>query len=211
MLVDSPSPYLHNIEFIGDSITCGYGNEDMDPPLHDGDRVRYSAYGAIAARNTKAAAHIIAWSGKGAAKNCCGDTSELMPELYRRTIPQDSASQWDFTSWIADAVVINLGTNDFNSNVDVTAFGDAYQALIRRSARTTQTQPSTAWAATSSEPPRPRPSRTSSKGFGRSGEAPRFPGPDPEDGFGCDYHPSAATHAKLGALLTGVLQQDLGW
>jgi len=37
------------------------------------------------------------------------------------------------------------------------------------------------------------------------------PGPEAADGFGCGYHPSAATHAKLGAVLTGVLEQDLGW
>ena len=32
-----------------------------------------------------------------------------------------------------------------------------------------------------------------------------------DEGFGCDYHPSAATHARLGEELTQVLQTKLGW
>jgi len=31
------------------------------------------------------------------------------------------------------------------------------------------------------------------------------------EGFGCDYHPSTATHARLGQQLTEVLQTTLGW
>ena len=38
-----------------------------------------------------------------------------------------------------------------------------------------------------------------------------FPSPDPADGWGCDYHPSQATHEKLGQVLTSALQQELGW
>jgi hypothetical protein len=36
-----------------------------------------------------------------------------MPEVYRRTIASDPASvPWDFSRWIPEAVVINLGSND---------------------------------------------------------------------------------------------------
>ena len=36
-----------------------------------------------------------------------------MPEIYQRTIASDpNSTTWDFSSWKADAVVINLGDND---------------------------------------------------------------------------------------------------
>lgn len=46
---------------------------------------------------------------------------------------------------------------------------------------------------------------------GSSNGARFFPSPDPADGWGCDYHPSQATHEKLGQVLTSALQQELGW
>ena len=31
------------------------------------------------------------------------------------------------------------------------------------------------------------------------------------DGYGCDWHPSAATHQKMAAVLESALATDLGW
>jgi hypothetical protein len=31
------------------------------------------------------------------------------------------------------------------------------------------------------------------------------------EGWGCDYHPSLKTHANMGASLTAVLKDKMGW
>ena len=38
-----------------------------------------------------------------------------------------------------------------------------------------------------------------------------FPVQVAADGYGCDWHPSAATHAKMATLLTAELKTRLGW
>ena len=38
-----------------------------------------------------------------------------------------------------------------------------------------------------------------------------FPVQQQADGYGCDYHPSPATNAKMSTLLTAELKARLGW
>jgi lysophospholipase L1-like esterase len=79
-----PTERPRRIEFIGDSITCGYGDEGanatcpfdvpIDPAQPDGDRIpisenHYLSYGAIAARALSAEAVTICFSGKGVYQN----------------------------------------------------------------------------------------------------------------------------------------------
>lgn len=59
-----------------------------------------------------------------------GGTTLLMPEIYQRTIGTASAADWDFRQNIPDAVVVNLGTNDFASSVDPKAFEASYVEFI---------------------------------------------------------------------------------
>lgn len=70
-----------------------------------------------------ASCHTAAWSGYGMAENCCGG-STLMSDIWRRTLATvgsgnesdphgtTAANEWNFSSWVPHAVVINLGTND---------------------------------------------------------------------------------------------------
>ena len=54
-----------------------------------------------------------------------------MQEIYQRTLASVSDGEaWDFSSWKADAVVINLGTNDIGSGqYDEEGFAAAYTQL----------------------------------------------------------------------------------
>ncbi|MEJ7730915.1 MAG: SGNH/GDSL hydrolase family protein [Polyangiaceae bacterium] len=130
-IVPSPSPFAHRLELIGDSITCGYGvlGPNGDCNFTTDTESAYETYAAIAARNTSADAHLVAYSGKGVFQNYGGDKNELMPELWLRTLTGEPAP-WDFASWTADAVVINLGTNDFSAPLGAGDFVPAYAALL---------------------------------------------------------------------------------
>lgn len=50
----------------------------------------------------------IAWSGKGMYENCC-DNGETMPSYYLQTRGGSAyATDWDFSRFVPDALVINL-------------------------------------------------------------------------------------------------------
>jgi len=127
------------IEFIGNSITCGYGVEgaNASSPFKPETENATLSYAALIGRTLNADYMMIAYSGKGVVRNY-GDpnmtSTDPMPGLYNRTICSDSTPVWDFTSWIPQVVVINLGTNDFSTqpHPDKSIFQEAYTQLITR-------------------------------------------------------------------------------
>lgn len=107
------------IEFIGDSMTCGFGNKGK-PFAETGEAGKFytsqqdglKTYAAFTATYFGADAHYIAASGKGVVHNYGRDTTLLIPELFLKQSPT-AGSQWDFGRWKPDVVVINAGTNDY--------------------------------------------------------------------------------------------------
>lgn len=122
------------IEIIGDSISCGFGNEG-DPateyePIYDN---AYLAFGPLCARMLKAEFMVISCSGYGIMREYTGNTDNIMPNVYDLVLP-DFQTKWDFSGWIPQIVVINLGTNDFSFGFipDREAFVQSYIRFIRR-------------------------------------------------------------------------------
>ncbi len=107
------------IEFIGDSITCGYGNESEEPGLRTEHENGAAAYGFLAAEMLGADYSAISVSG-------CGVPESIHPGLGDRGMlnlfpftdaPLDrmlgrEAEKWDFAAHPCAAAVLNLGTND---------------------------------------------------------------------------------------------------
>lgn len=131
-LLNPPSRAQRRIEYIGDSITCGYGNEanlatdGFLPATEDA----YRTYSAIASRQLSAEYRSICFSGRGVFQNYDLTRENTMFTLFDHYFPQDTLS-WDFTSWVPDVVVINLGTNDFAHHIPTEEnFVNAYVALL---------------------------------------------------------------------------------
>ena len=99
------------IEFYGDSITAGHGNEDYsgnDKP--DGNvSNNYTTYAAITARKLNAEYSCIARGGIGIMVSWF---NMIMPEMYDRLNPADENSLWNFSKKQPDIVVVNLFQND---------------------------------------------------------------------------------------------------
>ena len=110
-LVEPPARYKRRIEFYGNSITSGMGNEcsENDDQNDESKKNNYLAYGAITARNLKAEYVCISKSGIGILISWFPLT---MPEFYDREDPSNPNSKWDFSKWMPDVVVINLFQND---------------------------------------------------------------------------------------------------
>lgn len=110
-----PKPMLPalKIEYFGNSITSGMGNEDIgltgeangDPKLKN----HYLSYASITSRLLGAEHRAISLSGIGITISW---DDYIMPEIYNRLNPFDSASAWDFEQWQPNVVVVNLFQND---------------------------------------------------------------------------------------------------
>ncbi|MCA9596308.1 MAG: endo-1,4-beta-glucanase [Myxococcales bacterium] len=221
MLLPPPPPAAHRIEVIGDSITCGYGNEGADQYCNFSADTEnhYITYGAIAARNLNAEVVTVAWSGKGVIFNYGTDTNEPMPELYERILPYSSTPAWDFSKWQPEVVVINLGTNDYSTGGDPTdkQFTDAYVAFLENIRQKNPNALILAMVPTllsgtdlSTAQKNVEAAVAARKSAGDSNVYSYFMSVT-MDGWGCDWHPSAKTHAAMGASLTQELKTRLGW
>ncbi len=104
------SPHKMTIEFYGNSITAGLGNEhpqgsSFNPQYEN----NYMAYGAITARMLGAEYVCIARSGIGMTVSW---DSLIMPELFWRLDPFNPYLHWDYSTRQPQIVVVNLFQND---------------------------------------------------------------------------------------------------
>lgn len=111
-LLKPPARPKRRMEIYGDSITSGMGNEGADNGADHllSEKNNYWAYGAITARNVNAELHTISQSGIGIMISWF---PFIMPQFYDQlNAVGDNDSQWDFSRWTPDLVVINLFQND---------------------------------------------------------------------------------------------------
>ena len=147
-LVEAPALPSRKIEFIGNSITCGYGNEGTDKMEHFEYETEnhYYSYASITARNLNAQHWVVARSGIGAYRNYdgpkTGNPESHMPVQYEytgyalhkqlRQEPTFLKEKWDFSRYQPDVICINLGTNDLSTpNYDLTLLKQGYQRLYK--------------------------------------------------------------------------------
>jgi lysophospholipase L1-like esterase len=131
-IVPSPAPFTRRIEFIGDSIACGYGVLGADCHFSPETEDEGVAFGAIAATALHAQRSVIAYSGKGMYRDDRGSTVDQMPVLFNRVLPDDPTSTWDFSAPPPDVVVIELSSNDFTGGDPGEAFERAYVAFLQQ-------------------------------------------------------------------------------
>lgn len=127
-----PKP-KRKIEFIGNSITCGMGNDDSEIPC--GKRNWYDqhnawlSYGALTARNVNAQYHLSSVSGIGLMHSCC-NLDIIMPTVFDKVSMRNNAIQCDFTNYQPDIVTVCLGQND--GVQDSAAFCTNYISFMRQ-------------------------------------------------------------------------------
>lgn len=219
-LLPPPGPKARQIEVLGDSISAGYGNLGPNTSCHFSAATEDygSAYPALLGVSLDADVSTVAWSGRGVVKNYDGEAGTLMPELYLRTLPEVESSRWTFSNEV-QAIIVNLGTNDFSTEPDPASevFASAYRALLER-LRASRPR---AFILCTLGPMLPAADLARGAQAIQAAIADRVRAGDDRvayhalrttnDAPGCDWHPSVATHAKLATELAQELARRLEW
>ncbi|MDP9037101.1 MAG: GDSL-type esterase/lipase family protein [Myxococcota bacterium] len=225
-LVPFAEPLTRWIEYVGDSITCGYGvlGTSAMCPFTPATEDETATYAALSAAQLHAMRTIIAYSGIGVLRDSAGSTVDQMPVRFGRALADDPSSAWSFrtpTPLGPDVVVVNLGTNDFNaSHPDPgPSFQQAYMAFLqqlrRRYARAILVgtlSPMLAGAVRTRAGAAIQAAVTQLAGAGDSRVVYfEFDQQSPSEGYGCDYHPNLTTQALMSARLVPFLRTLTGW
>ncbi|WP_338871819.1 SGNH/GDSL hydrolase family protein [Myxococcus stipitatus] len=146
-LVEPPSRSALRMEFVGDSIACGYGTEVSvipgpppwrAPVFTSRNQNPRRTYGWLTATQLGAEPVFVCYSGHGIYRNLDMSTSGLIPDVYELAVP-DHPNTWDFAGESPDVIVINAGTNDTFAGSgtqaflpDENAFKSAYRTFLER-------------------------------------------------------------------------------
>ncbi|MBE6767901.1 MAG: hypothetical protein E7549_03210 [Ruminococcaceae bacterium] len=134
VFMEAPAAPARTIEFIGDSITSGFGNLVTDG---SGDYTSATVEGTmtwavIASKMLGADAQVLSRSGIGYCRDTSihGTTDNSFYKYYTSTaaLPGNTVSSkvWDFESHPADVVVIGLGANDGGGTYNGASVTDAF-------------------------------------------------------------------------------------
>jgi lysophospholipase L1-like esterase len=144
-LLEPPTRASRRIEFIGDSITCGYGMDTDAFPCESSlwyEPTRASlSYAMRLGRRFEAETVLTAVSGMGMYRNW-NSLSPVMPDRYDGVFADfmDGQPVWDHARFSPGLIVIALGTNDFSNGdgqtprpaFDAGAYRDTYAAFVAR-------------------------------------------------------------------------------
>lgn len=231
-LLSPPAAKTLHIEVVGDSISCGYGNESAEPGFRTEDENALRTYGYLAAQALDAEYSCVAVSGCSVAAPTwipMIDEFHDMETMYaytdkpvERALGKSELTPWDFAAHPNDAVVINLGTNDATevkmlgfTDAAVDGFHEHYGALIEQIRALNGPD---AWIICTlgsmdyylwddiRDVVEQYALRTGDRRIfcKKLGATVNF-----TEGSGADTHPSAATHERMGRELAAMLRQCL--
>ena len=218
-------PNARFIEFIGDSITCGYGVDDEDRDHHfaTGTEDVTRAYAYKTAEALKADYSMVSFSGYGIVSGytATGEkvANQLVPEYYEKLgfsygtykgeyKPQDAA--WDFSKRQPDFVVINLGTNDMSYVLDQDdrreEYISGYITFLKTVRKNNKTAQILCVLGMMGEALCPALKAAVDRYRAETGDTKvsymGFPDQLPEDGYAANWHPTETTHTKAATKLT---------
>jgi lysophospholipase L1-like esterase len=211
-----PSVKSRVIEFIGDSYTCGYGDEgkSRDEHFRYETENNYLTYGALTARALDAEYTTVCRSGIGMCQGYGGDTTFTMPELYNQVVANSDRS-WNFEKFEPQVVVIDLGGNDLSAPLDSATFAESYVNFLKRIRSNYKTAGIICIAG---------PSNTGAEWekwksylhsivntYGKTDPAVSYFGFSPFEPNGSDWHPNVEEHQKMAGELIPFIRDLMKW
>ena len=103
------------IEFLGDSLTCGYGNMGHS---HECETDSRKTWCHLLSQHFNCDYLLTSWSGIGLVRNNKCSTVDQLPVIRKRLVATDSSTTIDSFPWKCQYVFINIGTNDYSKESD---------------------------------------------------------------------------------------------
>ncbi|MFI9816374.1 cellulose binding domain-containing protein [Saccharothrix variisporea] len=229
-VLDKPVARTRQVEFIGDSLTVGYGNLSTTRDCSTNGGVTRNtntdiSYGALTAKSLNADYQVNAFSGLGMVRNYNGGSPGTnYRTYYDRALLNVEGDVWPVPStWRPQLVVIGLGTNDFSTAINpgepwtpeslLAAYKSAYQGFLDK-LRTRYGTGTTILVSAHGSGTLPNAARQVVADRNAQGDSKvRFWGYEGSlDLLGCDWHFSARDHRVLsGSLVDYVSRLGLAW
>lgn len=222
------------IEFIGDSITAGYGVDDEHAEHHFSTATEdvTKTYAYKTAKALDADYSMAAYSGYGIISGYSGDgqpvPAQRVPLYYERVgmsygkfggdLTVESLD-WDFSRFVPDLIVINLGTNDDSYTKDDAAkqaeYAAQYEVFLRTVRRCNPEAYILCTLGIMGDRLYPYVERAVADYRAATGDtriaSMKFNVQSADDGYAADWHPSQATHTKAAEKLTAAIRSIMNW
>ncbi len=218
------------LEFIGDSITCGYGIDGIwEKDIFTTAQERSDkSYAFLTAKNLNADIQCVSWSGIGITSNYIDpetqnlpDTHLLMPALWPYTDKDLTLNLkikneiWDSKKYEPDVIIIHLGTNDISyvRKIEdrrltfVSCYRQLLEAVHRRSPDAKIICCLGAMGNDLNESVQEAVNLFTNDFSDAVCSFTEFPIQKEEDGIGTDWHPSYKTHKIMAEILTKAIQK----
>jgi lysophospholipase L1-like esterase len=226
VLLDPPPAPARRLMAIGDSIAVGYGVDGPDGFCVAAGSTRNAAHAwpALAASALGAELHLLAWSGRGLTRNYDPSQPETLTTLLSRTIPTDPTNPWDEGRWIPTDVTVNVGTNDVaHAPLDDAAYASALRAVLGRVLARAPAARVRVLVGPMIYDDGPTPGANSLQRVRAATDAVALGlreegydvarveiyGATPEEGYGCEAHPSRATQRRIAETAVRALNEGL--
>lgn len=219
------------IEFIGDSITCGYGIDDLDENHHFStkteDVTKAYAYKTAAALNADYS--MVSFSGYGIISGYTDSKKvpeQTVPKYYGKLgfswAPNGTYSpskvDWDFSKRQPDVIVLNLGTNDDSYTKTDKEKQEEYRAeyvnFIKQIRENNPDAKILCVLGIMGDRLFTKVQAAVDDYVKETGDtnisAMKFDVQDPNDGYAADWHPSPTTHDKAAKKLAAEIKSILG-
>lgn len=238
-LLSPPPRQKRRIEIVGDSDVAGYGYAGAsNGGVCDGQawKAKYqdfhAAWGARVGQAFDAELSGTVFSGKGFYYNAWRPDTATMGVLYPRANPEDETSQFDFSKFVPDVIVVSLGGNDYNLGqpedtgpAPLAGFTDKVRDLMTtmRGAYPTAHVFLMAYATLSDDDPPGRQKRTNvvtalttvTNEYNARGDARVYFIAPPVANYteltACDGHGGPEYHARIATFVQGEIAARTGW
>lgn len=221
------------IEFIGDSITCGYGVEDENRDNHfkTGTENATKTYAYKTAEALGADYSFVSFSGYGIISGYTATGTKVaeqtLPQYYDKLgfsygayLGQSpNEYTWDFSKRQPDVIVVNLGTNDDSYTGSKTDRQDEYVTEYIKFLKTIRANNPDATIICTlgimGDRLFPSVSKAMETYKMETGDTNihslKFDVQAAADGYAADWHPTEATHTKAAEKLTAEIKNIMGW
>ncbi|ABX41632.1 SGNH/GDSL hydrolase family protein [Lachnoclostridium phytofermentans] len=224
----------HKIEFIGDSITCGYGVDAESELIHFTTATEdvTKAYAYLTSKALNSDYSMVSYSGygivSGYTENDKKDTIQIVPKYYQsvarcfgtfKDLPLLENIPWDFSKYIPELIVINLGTNDNTYCKDKTKRHEEYRDEYVKFLKVVREKnmDATILCALGLMGANLYPMVEEAVALYQSETKDdnivtfQLTEQDKADGYGADWHPSKVAHQKAAKQLTEEIKKIMGW